>query len=93
MDMGLKGKIAIVCASSRTGKGCTMALAAEGTDLIINGRDKETLNTTANEIKDKFNVTVEKFCADITKPESQNLLFELCPKPDILVNNTGATSR
>ena len=73
MDMGLKGKIAIVCASSRgLGKGCAMALAAEGTNLIINGRDKETLNATANEIKDKFNVSVERFCADITTLESQN---------------------
>ena len=90
MDMGLKGKIAIVCASSRgLGKGCAMALAAEGTNLIINGRNKETLNATANEIKDKFNVSVERFCADITTLESQNALIELCPKPDILVNNAG----
>ena len=90
MDMGLNGKTAIVCASSRSvGKGCAMALAAEGVNLIINGRNKEVLNETATEIKKKFNVTVEQFCADITKLENQNSLIELCSKPDILINNAG----
>ena len=42
MDMGLKGKNAIICASSRgLGKGCAKALASEGVDLVINGRDQE----------------------------------------------------
>ena len=57
MDMGIKGKTAIVCASSRgLGKGCALALAAEGVDLIINGRDKETLSSTAKEIREKNDV-------------------------------------
>ncbi len=90
MDLGLKGKTAIVCASSRgLGKGCALALAEEGVNLVINGRNQEVLNKTAEEIKNKFNVNVEILCADITSLEGQNLLTELCSDPDILVNNAG----
>ena len=90
MDLGLKGKVAIVCASSRgLGKGCAMALASEGVNLIINGRNKEVLDKTANEIKNNYKVNVEQFCADITTIEAQSSLTKLCPSPDILVNNAG----
>ena len=90
MDMGIKGKTAIVCASSRgLGKGCALALAAEGVDLIINGRDQETLSSTAKEIREKYGVKVAEFCADITIKDQQIKLIELCPNPDILVNNAG----
>ena len=90
MDMGLKGKNAIICASSRgLGKGCAKALASEGVDLVINGRDQEVLSSTANEIRNEFNVKVIEFCADITSKGSQSKLLELCPSPDILVNNAG----
>ena len=90
MDMGLKGKNAIICASSRgLGKGCAKALASEGVDLVINGRDQEVLSSTANEIRNEFNVKVIEFCADITSKVSQSKLLELCPSPDILVNNAG----
>ena len=90
MDMGLKGKNAIICASSRgLGKGCAKALASEGVDLVINGRDQEVLSSTANEIRNEFNVKVIEFCADITSKDSQSKLLELCPAPDILVNNAG----
>ena len=72
MDMGIKGKTAIVCASSRgLGKGCALALAAEGVDLIINGRDQETLSSTAKEIREKYGVKVAEFCADITIKDQQ----------------------
>jgi pteridine reductase len=88
MDMGLKGKNAIICASSRgLGKGCAKALASEGVDLVINGRNQEVLTSTANEIRNKFGVKVIEFCADITSKDSQSKLLELCPAPDILINN------
>jgi 3-oxoacyl-[acyl-carrier protein] reductase len=90
MDMGLKGKNAIVCASSRgLGKGCAKALASEGVNLVINGRDKTVLSATANEIREVFGVQVIEFCADITSKEEQSNLIKLCSKPDILVNNAG----
>lgn len=90
MDMGIKGKKAIVCASSRgLGKGCALALAEEGVDLIINGRNKEVLSSTAKELREKYGVNVIEFCADITIKAEQSKLKELCPDPDILVNNAG----
>ena len=94
MDMGLKGKNAIICASSRgLGKGCAKALASEGVDLVINGRDQEVLSSTANEIRNEFNIKVIEFCADITSKDSQSKLLEICPAPDILVNNAGLMRR
>ena len=90
MDMGIKGKKAIVCASSRgLGKGCAEALASEGVDLVINGRNQEVLSSTARELREKYAVNVTEFCADITSKEQQIKLIELCPNPDILVNNAG----
>ena len=50
MDLGLTGKKAIVCASSKgLGKGCAMALAREGVDLVINSRSADVLEATAEE--------------------------------------------
>ena len=90
MDMGIKEKKAIVCASSRgLGKGCAEALASEGVDLVINGRNEEVLSSTARELREKYEVNVIEFCADITSKEQQIKLIELCPNPDILVNNAG----
>ena len=90
MDMEIKGKKAIVCASSRgLGKGCAEALASEGVNLVINGRNKEVLSSTARELREKYEVNIIEFCADITSKEQQNELIEICPNPDILVNNAG----
>ncbi|MFP6779812.1 MAG: SDR family oxidoreductase [Alphaproteobacteria bacterium] len=90
MDMGINGKKAIVCASSRgLGKGCAEALASEGVNLVINGRNKEVLSSTARELREKYEVNVIEFCADITSKEQQNELIKICPNPDILVNNAG----
>jgi len=90
MDMGLKGKTAIICASSRgLGKGCAMALAAEGVNVIINGRDEKALSNTAYEIRKLYGVDVKEYCADITAQDSQSQLLEICSEPDILVNNAG----
>jgi 3-oxoacyl-[acyl-carrier protein] reductase len=90
MDMGIKGKKAVVCASSRgLGKGCAEALAFEGVDLVINGRNEQVLTSTARELREKYEVNVTEFCADITSKEQQIKLIELCPNPDILVNNAG----
>ena len=90
MDMGIKGKNAIVCASSRgLGKGCAMALASEGANVLINGRNSITLEKTAEEINSKFSVEVKVVCADITTEEGQEKLADQCSEPDILVNNAG----
>ena len=59
MDLGLKGRRAIVCASSKgLGRGCAMALAQEGVDLVINSRSADMLEATAGEIRKATGVTV-----------------------------------
>lgn len=88
MDLGINGKKAIVCASSRgLGRGCAMALAQAGCSLVVNGRDREQLARTAQEIRDRFGVTVHEVAADVSSPEGQQALLAACPDPDILVNN------
>ena len=90
MDLGIRGKKAIVCASSRgLGKGCALALAEAGCDLVVNGRDAEVLARTATEIRDRFGVAVTEVPGDVADPAVQKELLAACPQPDILVNNNG----
>src|SRR5262249_21584764 len=90
MDFGIKGKTALVCAASKgLGKGCAMALAAEGANLVILARGKPALEATADEIRRKTGVQVTTLAADITTDEGKKAALEACPNPDILVNNAG----
>lgn len=88
MDLGLKGRTAIICASSKgLGKACAMALAEEGCSVTINGRHKEILHKTAEEIVQKTGVKVTTVAVDISTLEGQEAILNACPAPDILVNN------
>ena len=89
MDLGIAGRRALVCASSRgLGHACAEALAAEGVDVTINGRDPDRLAQTAAQLRDAFPaVEVEAVVGDITTPEGREALLQVCPQPDILVNN------
>jgi 3-oxoacyl-[acyl-carrier protein] reductase len=88
MDLGIAGRKAIVCASSRgLGKACARALAEAGCDVIINGRDAKTLNATAAELTSITGAKIIAVVADVATPEGQKALFAACPQPDILVNN------
>jgi 3-oxoacyl-[acyl-carrier protein] reductase len=90
MDMGIKGKTALVCAASKgLGKGCAQALAAEGVDLVITARGKEALEATAAQIRKAYGVKVTAVAGDITTPEGRAAALAACPSPDILVNNAG----
>ena len=90
MDLGIGGKKAIVCASSKgLGKGCAMALAEAGCELVVNGRDAGILSRTATEIRQRFGVPVTEIVGDVSDPEVQKALLAACPEPDILVNNNG----
>ena len=90
MDLGIKGRTAIVCASSKgLGKGCALALAAEGVDLVLNARGTAALEQTAAEIRAKTGVKVTVVAADVTTVEGRAALLAACPNPDILVNNAG----
>ncbi len=90
MDLGIRGKKAIVCAGSKgLGKGCAMALAREGVEVTIVARGREALEATAAEIRAATGATVHTVAADITKPEGRAAALAACPAPDILVNNAG----
>ena len=90
MDLGLSGRKAIVCASSQgLGKGCALALAQAGVSLVINGRHRERLEATAQEIREAAKVEVTPVLADVSTREGQDALLGACPEPDILVNNNG----
>lgn len=94
MDLGIAGRKAIVCASSRgLGRGCAEALAQAGCDLVINGRDQKQLEATASEIRDATGANVTAVAADVSTAEGQGALLAACPEPDILVNNNGGPPR
>ena len=88
MDLGIAGRKAIVCASSRgLGRACAKALAEAGCEVVVNGLDKERLEATAAEIRKATGAKVIAVAADVATPEGQKALFAACPEPDILVNN------
>src|SRR3546814_19245084 len=88
MDLGLKGKKAIICAASKgLGKGCAMALAREGVDLVINARTKETLEATAAEIRSATAVQVTAVACDITTPDGRAEVLDAPGPVDIMTHN------
>ena len=90
MDLGIKGRKAIVCAASKgLGKGCAMALAHEGVDLVINSRTRETLEATAEEIRSATGATVTAVACDITTPDGRAEVLAVAGTVDILINNAG----
>ena len=90
MDLGIRGRKAIVCAASKgLGKACALSLAREGVDLVINSRSMDVLKATADEIATETGVSVIPVAADITTEEGQAAVLAACPDPDILVNNAG----
>jgi 3-oxoacyl-[acyl-carrier protein] reductase len=90
MDLGIAGRTAIICASSRgLGRACAIALAEAGCSVIINGRNEEKLAATAHEIREKTGVTVTAIAGDVSSRDIQDKILAACPAPDILVNNNG----
>ena len=88
MDLGIAGRKAIVCASSRgLGRACAHRLAEAGCEVVVNGRDKARTEATAAEIAKATGAKVIPVAADVATPEGQAALFAACGEPDILVNN------
>ncbi|MFC3179978.1 SDR family oxidoreductase [Cypionkella sinensis] len=89
MDLGIKGKRALVCAASKgLGRGCAVALAEAGVDLVINARGAEALEATAAELRG-FGVNVVAVAADITSDEGRAAVLAAAGDVDILVTNAG----
>lgn len=90
MNLGIRGRRAIVCASSKgLGKACALALARESVEVTINSRDAERLAAAADEIRSATGAEVRTVVGDIGLPSTRAALLEACPEPDILVNNNG----
>src|SRR3984893_17551944 len=90
MDLGIRGRTAIVCASSQgLGKACARGLAEAGVSLVINGRNRTLLDQAAEEIRAATGADVTPVVADVSTLEGQEALLAACRTPDILVNNNG----
>jgi 3-oxoacyl-[acyl-carrier protein] reductase len=90
MDLGIAGRKAIVCASSKgLGRACATALAEAGCEVVINGRDAASLEPVAEEIRRATGATIRAVAADVGSEAGRASLVEACPDADILVNNNG----
>ncbi|MFY9136520.1 SDR family oxidoreductase [Zwartia sp.] len=90
MDLGIRGRRAIVCASSKgLGLGCAQQLAREGVELVMLARGQEALEAAAAAIRAETGVKVTTVATDITTPEGRAKVLAICPDPDILVTNAG----
>lgn len=90
MDLGLKGRRALVCASSKgLGFACALALAREGAAVVINGRNGATLDAAAEAIRAATGVDVMQFVADLGDKAAREAMIASAGDVDILVNNNG----
>jgi 3-oxoacyl-[acyl-carrier protein] reductase len=88
MDLGIRGRNALLCGASRgLGKACAFALAREGVNVTIMARTKDVLERTAAEIRDATGVRVTAVTGDITTVGGRSAALAACPAPDILLNN------
>jgi 3-oxoacyl-[acyl-carrier protein] reductase len=88
MDLGIAGRRAIVCASSRgLGRACAEALAHAGCHIIVNGRTRDAVHATVDGLRAQTGATVTGVVADVSERAGQDALLAACPEPDILVNN------
>ena len=88
MDLGISGRKAIVCASSRgLGRACAEKLALAGCEVTINGLDAKRLEAAAADLRKSTGAKITAVVADVATPDGQKALFAACPEPDILVNN------
>ena len=97
MELGLKGKAALVTGSSRgIGRGIALAFAEEGCDLLLTGRDATALEQVAQSIRDKGR-KVAVSVLDLRDPGAAKALVEAARREfgglDILINNAGTTKR
>jgi 3-oxoacyl-[acyl-carrier protein] reductase len=90
MDLGIRGRTALVCAASKgLGRACAVSLAREGVRLVITARGRDALEATASEIRKACGVEVTAITGDITTDEGRRDALTACPAPDILVTNAG----
>ena len=88
MDLGIAGRTALVCGSSKgLGRACAEALAEAGVAVVLNARSPEALEATAAALSQAHGRAFAHVVADVTTREGRETLLAACPEPDILVNN------
>ena len=88
MDLGIAGRRALVCASSKgLGLACATALAQEGCEVTLNGRDAQALEHAAQQLRELTGATISTIQADLNTLDGRERIVAACPDPDILVNN------
>src|SRR5712671_1071953 len=88
MDLGIAGRKAIVCASSRgLGRACAERLAEAGCEVVLNGLNRDRLEAAAADLRKATGAKITAVTADVATADGQKALFAACPEPDILVNN------
>jgi 3-oxoacyl-[acyl-carrier protein] reductase len=88
MDLGIAGRKAIICASSKgLGRACAKSLAEAGCEIVVNGRNRDSVEATAADIRQATGAKVIAVTADVSTLSGQEALFAACPAPDIVVNN------
>lgn len=90
MDLGIAGKWALVCASSKgLGKGCAQALVREGVNVVMTARGEDALQAAAAELRALGRAEVRAVAGDIATAQGREAALAACPQVDILVNNAG----
>ena len=93
MDLGIKGKWALVCGASKgLGLGCARSLAREGVNVVIVARGAQDLERAANDLR-QYGSTIVPVAVDITTPEGRAAIWAVAGGPgkayDIVVTNAG----
>ena len=94
MDLGIKGKWALVCGASKgLGFGCAMALAREGANVVLVARTSDTLSQAAQRVRSDNAVSadtrVEQVAANIATQEGRDRVFAERSVYDIVITNAG----
>src|SRR5579871_4316646 len=90
MDLGIAGRKAIVCASSKgLGRACARALAEAGCEIVLNGRNAELLAKTARELRQTARSPIHEVVGDLDEAAVREAIIAACPEADILINNNG----
>ena len=93
MDLGLKGKWALVCgASAGLGYACALSLAREGVNLVVASRTPDRIEPSARRIAEQTGATVIPVVAAVSRPEDRERLVAAVPQVDILITNAGGPS-
>ena len=88
MDLGIAGRCAVVCGSSKgLGLACATALADAGVEVVLNGRTPGPLDDAAEALSERIGKPVAAVAADVTTEDGRARLLAACPEPDILITN------